>query len=105
MIQTETVDLSFADQAEDQFMSRREDVGILHPHPRQLLDVEEATVVNLVKSGFPESQPVRLGFQELVESIESLRLARDAVELFQAFFNILANGRACVEQARQPRAG
>jgi hypothetical protein len=81
MVDPEPGHPSRADEPEDEAVRLGEDFGVLHANDGQLVDVEEATVVDLLAGHPPESEPVRLLAQELVEQIERARIGRRAVEL------------------------
>ena len=53
---------------------------ILHPQRRQLVDVEEPPVVDLLRRDAPVRQPVRLRVRAARRGVEAARLAGDAVE-------------------------
>jgi hypothetical protein len=60
---------------------------IFHPQRRQLVDVEEPPVVDLFRRDAPVREPVRLGVEQRIETIERARLPGDAVEAAQAGFD------------------
>ena len=57
-----------------------EDRRVLRADRRQLVDVEEAPVVDLFAGDAPVRQPVGLDGEQVVERVEAVRLAFDAVE-------------------------
>ena len=59
-----------------QLVRRRKDARILHAQPDQIVDVEEAPVIDLLARHAPERQPVRLLLQQLVQRIEAPRISR-----------------------------
>ncbi len=81
MVDPKPGDLSGADEPEDEAVRLGEDFGVLHANGGQFVDVEEATVVDLLAGHAPESDPVRLLAQQLVEQIERARIVRRAVEV------------------------
>ena len=50
-----------------------------HAQRRQIIDIEEAAVIDFVGSRAPESQTVGLGFQQFVQRIEILLVIRRPV--------------------------
>ena len=60
-------------------MRRHKDLAHLLAHRRQLVDGEEAPVVDLLAGGAEGGEAVRLGVQQAVESIEAARVAGVAV--------------------------
>ena len=57
-----------------------EDLGQLHADGRQLVDVEEAAVVDFLGGDPPEGQPVGLPLDQAVQQVETARVAGRAVE-------------------------
>ena len=74
------VTMPSAQQLEDAAVRRLEHLRLLHADGRQLVDVEEAAVVDLVGRHPPEGQPVGLGVEQRLEPVEAARVARPAVE-------------------------
>ena len=68
------------DQLEHEAMHLLEDRGIFHPQRRELVDVEEAAIVDLFGRDPPVRQPVRLLIQQPIEQVEAARLTRRAIE-------------------------
>ena len=81
MVDPKPGDLSGADEPEDEPVRLGEDFGVLHANGGQFVDVEEATVVDLLAGHAPESDPVCLLAQQLVEQIERAQIVRRAVEV------------------------
>ena len=76
MVDPQPLDLALADQPQQQAVRVGEDRRVLHAHRRQLGDVEEAAVVDLLGRHAPERQPVRLLVEQRVQPIEARALAR-----------------------------
>src|SRR5512139_3599528 len=70
---------SLAHEAEHETVRRLEDRRILHADRRQLVDVEEAPVVDLVTGGLPERGPVCLARDQFVQLVEASGITLDAV--------------------------
>ncbi len=68
-------------QLRQQLVGRGKDLRVLDAQPRELVDVEEAPVVDLVRRGAPVRQPVGLRFEQLVQGVEAVGPARLAVHL------------------------
>ena len=69
-----------ADQLEDEAVHLVEDRRVFHPQRGELVDVEEAAVVDFLGRDAPVRQAVRLLVQQPIERVEAARLAGDAVE-------------------------
>ena len=79
MIDAEAGDLAFADQPQNQAVRGLEDLRIFHAHAGQLVHVEEAAVVDLVRRRPPVGQPIGLLVEQRVQPIEAARIAGRAV--------------------------
>ena len=102
MVHPEAGDLAFADETEDQLVTRREDLGALHADGGQIVDVEEAPVVDLVASYPPVGQPVGLLGEESVEVVEAGRLSRHSIEQADVVLDEVADLRRLLEQGGKP---
>ena len=72
MVDAQAVDLALAQEAEDQLVRRVEDLRPFHAQGGQLVDVEEAAIVDLVGGDAPERQAIGLGVEQLVEQVEAV---------------------------------
>ena len=70
---------ALAQEAKDQPVHRREDVGVLDADGGQVVDVEEPAIVNLLGGHAPVAETVGLLGQEGRQAIETPRLALAAV--------------------------
>ena len=61
-------------------MRRLEHLFVLRPQARQIVDVEEPPVVDLVCGDAPIREPVRLPLEQLMQRLERLAPLRDAVQ-------------------------
>ena len=73
MVDPQAVDLTLGQPAQDQLMRRLENVLALHVQRRQIVDVEKAAVIDLVRSHPPVRQAVALLLEQFVEEIEASR--------------------------------
>ncbi len=71
MVDAQAVDLAAGDEIEHQPVRRVEHLGALHAQRGQLVDVEEAAVVDLVGGDAPVGQPVGLLLDQFVEQRRS----------------------------------
>ncbi len=81
MIQPQSRDPVLRDEPQDQPVGGVEDTGILHPEAAQLVDVEEAPIVDLVKRRPPVRKAVRLHFEQRMQPVEARRRAGRAVDV------------------------
>ena len=84
-------------------MRRREDLRIFHAQPDQVVDVEEAAVVDFFGGSAPGGQAIRLCIQQEMQTVETAGIAFDTVDGFE---RMLDDGlhflRAkCLAQRRQ----
>src|SRR5207302_3998863 len=81
VIDAQGVDASFVDQLEPEPVYGAEDVWVFDANRGQLVDVEEAAIVDLVGRDAPVAQPVSLLRQQLLQTVEAVRLAFHPVEI------------------------
>jgi len=80
VVDAQASDLALADEAEDEGVGGLEDAGILDAYADEVVDGEEAAVVDLLGGGFPEGEPVGLIGEDPVEEGEAGGVAGPAVE-------------------------
>ena len=85
-------------QAEEQPVGGLEDLGLLHADGRQLVDVEEAPVVDLLARHAPVGGAIGLVGQQRVQQVHALRVARLAVEEPDVLSDEGAHGGRRLEQ-------
>ena len=62
-----------------------EDTRELHANGREIVHVEEASIVDLLDGYAPRRQPIALAREHAVERIEARRQLSESVELEQCF--------------------
>ena len=92
MIQAQPGDQPPAGEFTDQHMCDLKDRRVLHPDSGQLVDVEEAPVVDLVNRCLPVGQAIGLGIEEFVQQIKARRNADLPVELANVIFYMTVDG-------------
>src|SRR5258708_36735493 len=75
--------VAFAHEIEHQRVHRRKYFGILYPDCSQIVDIEEATVVDLVSGNTPETQAIRLIGEHALQCIKAARVAFASVHVVQ----------------------
>ena len=90
-----------SNQLEHETVDFLEHRRIFHAQRRELVDVEEAAVVDLFGRDAPVREPVRLGVEQRIETIERSRLAGDAVEASQAGLQERVHRRAAGRERRE----
>ena len=74
MVDPQPRNLSPQQHLKDQMMTLLEDAGVFHADRRQVVDVEEAAIVDLIAGNLPIGQAVNLGVQEAIEFVKALRI-------------------------------
>ena len=93
--------LPFLYQLENEPVRRLEDCRVLHPYSGQIVDVEEPPVVDLLSCDAPVGKPEGLAAQKVVQKVEALRLAFNAVENRDVPFYVAPYLRAFPVKIRQ----
>ena len=70
VIDAQALDASRCEQFEHEPVRGAEDFRIFHPHAHEVVDIEEAAVVDLVRRDAPICEPVMLGGEQLVEPVD-----------------------------------
>ena len=76
MVDAQPVDLTGGDQLPHQLVGGGEDRLVLHAQTREIADVEEPAIVDLVGRDPPIGRTIGLPLQQVVEAREALRIAR-----------------------------
>ena len=80
VVEAHALDLALGDQAQQQAVGGLEHLGPLHAQASQLVDVEEAPVVDLRARDPPVGEAIGLVLQQRMERLERLGQAGRAVE-------------------------
>ena len=105
VVDPESGDDALADEAKDKSVCLREDARVLHPDGRQLVDVEEASVVDLLPCDTPGGEPVDLVVEKPVQEIEAPRVAGGAVEEPHVLGDKVADVARCLQEPRELLVG
>src|SRR5262249_41724335 len=87
MIDPESVDLSLAHELQNQRVRPAKNLLVLDAHGDQLVDVEEASIIDFFRGDLPERETEKLLGEKLIERIEAFRLAGLAVETRDVSFD------------------
>ena len=68
-------------------MRRIEDLRQLHPNRRQIIDIKKSPVINFLGGDAPECESIRLCVQQLIERVETARIAGLAINGRQRSFD------------------
>ncbi len=98
MVHPDPPDLALADQAKDQLVACREDLGALHPDGGQIIDVEEAAIVDLIPGHPPVGEPVGLLGEERIQVVEACGVSGGAVEQPNVVVDEVANMLRLLEE-------
>src|SRR6266567_7847390 len=102
MVHPDPSDFALADQAKNQLVARREDLGALHPDGGQIIDVEESAIVDLVPGHPPVGESVGLPGEESIQVIEARGVSGCAVEQPNVVVDKVANMLRLLEEGGQP---
>jgi hypothetical protein len=83
MVEPQALQLALGDQATDQAMRIAEHRRHLLAQADEVVDVEEAAIVDLVGCDAPERQAIGLALEQLMQRAEALGRAGPAVERFE----------------------
>src|SRR2546429_5062808 len=87
MIDAHAVHLAARHELEEQAMSGLEDRRLFHAQRGQLVDVEEAAIVDVVGRHAPRREAKDLRREQLVQRIEARRITGATVELLHFLFD------------------
>ena len=73
----------------------------LHPDCSQVVDVEKAAIVDFVGGNPPKTQSIGLVIQDLLQSVETVRLSFAAIDDGQYFLQTSAHGITVLDQGGQ----
>jgi hypothetical protein len=79
VVNAHTVHRALAQQAQDEAVGGCEHFRFFHAERRQIIDVEEAPVVDLGRGHTPVTEPISLRLQKGVQEVKAVRVARRAV--------------------------
>ncbi len=88
VIDPQAVHLTPLDPLEDALVCELEEILPIHPEPGELVDVEEAAVVDLVRCDAPVGEAVVLRFEQSVERLEAPPVPRAPVDLADHLFDV-----------------
>ncbi len=92
MIEPHTRDRTPVDEIQQQGVSRLEDRRIFHSQARQLIDIEEAAIVDFLHRRPPVREPIDLRLQQPVQQVEGGLGTEVTVEELKVGFHVPANG-------------
>ena len=101
MIDPQSVDQAPVHQVEHQSMAGFEYRVLLHPQRGEVVDVEEATVIDLVRGHPPEGGAVALGLDQQVQALRVGGVAFGAVVLPQTLAEVPGDVRGLLAEPRQ----
>src|SRR5579864_4451484 len=98
MIDSYPRDEALAQQPADELVGLREDQRIFHAQADQIIDIEEAAIVDLLSRHAPEGQPVHLRLQQAVQSVEALAVARRSIQHAQGFLDLITSPSGILDE-------
>ena len=87
MIDAQSRDEAFAQELADELVGLREDQRIFHAQANQVVDIEEAAIVDFLSRHAPERQPVRLRLQQAMKRVEAVAVPGRSVQRAQGLRN------------------
>ena len=79
-----------------------EDRRVFHPQGRELVDIEEAPIIDFLGRDTPVGEPIGLLIEQSIEIVEAARLASHAVEVRDARIDQRADAGAGGGQRGEP---
>ena len=104
MIEPKPGDDPTADQVEDERVRVVEDVGLLHADGREIVDIEEPPIVDLVCGRPPVGEAIVLGLQQIVQPVEAGGLPAGAAPPGHGAIDVGADLRRGVGEPGEPPA-
>ena len=101
VVDPQAVHQAAVEQVEHQGVGAFENLRMLDADGRQLVDVEEAAIVDFVGRHAPIGQAIRLLAQQLIQAVEAVGIALPAVELMQRLGQDAGNRRRAFGQLVQ----
>src|SRR5438876_1131520 len=101
MVDPQTLQLALGDKRRHQAVNGIEHLGALDPDARELVYVEKAAVIDLVRGHLPERQPISLALEQAVEWQKRVRLSRLAIERRRGTHERLRGLGRCARELRQ----
>jgi hypothetical protein len=101
MIETDPGDVSLLHQVQQQRMGGGKHPWVLHAQAREIVDVEEPAVVDLIERRPPVRQTIRLQFEQTVQPIEALGRARLPVDLGHRAVDVVSHLARAVRERGQ----
>ena len=101
MVDAQPIDRSRSDQFEHEPVRRIEHRLVLDAQRRELVHVEEASIVDLVRCDAPVRESVRLRFQQGMQGVERFRLSWHAVQRVHGGFDRLHERRRVRGELRE----
>ena len=102
MIDPQAVDLAGANQLKQQPVGVLKHPQVLDPQAGEVVHIEKAPIVDVIGCDTPGGQPVRLHFEQLVEGVECLAVARRARETLHDALDCFTDGWFIVAQRDEP---
>src|SRR6185437_10992168 len=93
VIDTNTRNHSLGQQAAEHAMSSSEDARVFHAQADQIVDIEEAAVIDLFAGNAPVRKPVHLEFQQQMQKVEAMRLVGVSVDVLKSALQQLLHWR------------
>ncbi len=101
VVEPERLDLAVVEQFPDDLVGLLEHRRIFHAHRGEAVDVEEASVVDLLDGHAPRREPVALHLQQPVHRVEARGLPGVTVELLHRRKETFSDGARAFHQARE----
>src|SRR5258708_31964413 len=100
MVNAQAVYLAFCNQFKNQTVGSLEDVLIFHADSREVVGIEKAAVIDVLRSDPPVGQAIGLRFYEFVKFIEGGRGGRTFIDLIKRCGYAIGNFPLARSQSR-----
>ena len=79
MVDAKSVEFPLSDKVQDQLVRLVEDLFVLGAKRSEIVDIEEATVIDVIGGNAPLGEAIRLGLDEFMQSVETTGIIGSAV--------------------------
>src|SRR5579864_792396 len=102
MVYAKSIKFSLGDKVQDELVGLVKDVFVLGTESGEIVDIEEAAVVDVIRGRAPLGEAVGLGLDQFMQRVEAAGIVGCSVNGFDARNNELPGLRRTSAKSRQP---